>query len=46
MNILNEIEQEDIQTFSYPDEKIASNIYQVSLSYTFKSLNGMDDDER
>lgn len=46
MNVLNEIAQEDIQTFKYPDEKIASNIYRVSLSYAFRALDGMSDDER
>lgn len=46
MNVLNEIAHEDTQTFSYPDEKIASNIYQISFSYALRALSGMNDDER
>lgn len=46
MNVLNEIVQEDMQTYSYPDEKIASNIYQASLSYAFRALDGMAGKER
>lgn len=46
MNVLNEIAQENKQTFEYPNEKIASDIYHVSLSYAFRALNGMNDSER
>lgn len=46
MNVLNEVAQEDKQIFDYADEKIASDIYQVSLSYAERALDGMDVRER
>ncbi|MBD5492022.1 MAG: hypothetical protein HDR16_07905 [Lachnospiraceae bacterium] len=46
MNVLNEIAKENGQPFEYPDEKIASDIYHVSLSYACRALNGMNDNER
>lgn len=46
MNVLNEVMEEDTQEFCYPDEKIASNIYQISLSYSPRALVGMSESER
>lgn len=46
MNVLSEVTKEDTQEFYYPDEKIASNIYQVSLSHALRALAGMEETEK
>ena len=46
MNVLNEVMEEDTQKFCYPDEKIASNIYQISLSHPPRALAGVSENER
>jgi hypothetical protein len=46
MNVLNVVEQEAQALFGYPDEKIVSDIYLVSLSYTLRALDGMDETQK
>lgn len=46
MKILDEIALESAEGSLYPDEQIASDIYQVSLSYSLRALDGMGSDER
>lgn len=43
INVLNLVIQEDTQDFIYPDEKIASNVYYVSLPNTIGSIAGYGD---
>ncbi len=46
MNVLDKVQGEKSQIFAYPDERIASNIYYISLSHALGSLAGMKEDER
>lgn len=46
MNVLDEVMKECEQDFEYLDEKIASNIYYISLSHALRSLEGMEEHEK
>lgn len=44
MNNFKELLEKDIQAnFEYPDEKLISNLYYVSLSHSLKQVNAMND---
>ena len=46
INVLDRVREEKEKEFEYPDQRIASNVYYVSLSKNLKALAGMKDAER
>lgn len=46
MKVLEKVKEEKKQIFDYPDERIASNIYYISLTNALRALDGMKEEEK